>query len=52
VVEQEVLAKGRRALLCYGALHLLHTDPTNSIVSLIEKQTGVRTYTIVDLVPR
>jgi len=52
VVEEHVLAKGRRALLCYGGPHLLHTnDPAPSIVSLIEQQTGVRTYTIVDLVP-
>lgn len=52
VVQQQVLAKGRRALLCYGGPHLLHTNhPTPSIVSLIQQQTGDRTYTIVDLVP-
>jgi hypothetical protein len=51
VIEQEVLAKGRRALLCYGGYDLLHTSDSNSsIVSLIEQQTGVRTYTIADLV--
>lgn len=52
VIEQQVLAKGRRALLCYGGEHLFHTDnPTPSIVSLVEQHTGVRTYTIMDVVP-
>jgi hypothetical protein len=56
VVEQQVLAKGRRALLCYGAYHLLHANPVSgsgraSLVPLIEQQTGVRTYTIADLIP-
>jgi hypothetical protein len=50
VIEQQVLAKGRRALLCYGGAHLLHA-PGQSIVSIIEHDTGVRTYTILDLVP-
>jgi hypothetical protein len=50
-VEQQVLAKGRRALLCYGGGHLFHTNDPTYLVSLIEHQTGVRTYTIVDLVP-
>ena len=55
LVEQQVLAKGRRALLCYGMAHLfhrvprLHTPP--NLVSIIEQRTGARTYTIADLVP-
>lgn len=52
VIQQEVLAKGRKALLCYGLPHLLHFDnPTPSTVSLVQQRTGVRTYTIGDLVP-
>jgi len=54
VVEQQVLAKGRRALLCYGAGQLFHTDgnPSTSVmVQLIEQKTGVRTYVIADLLP-
>ena len=49
VVEKQVLARGRRALLCYGAEHLLRVP--GNLVSIIEKRTGERTYTIVDLVP-
>ena len=49
VVEKQVLARGRRGLLCYGAEHLLRVP--GNLVSIIEKRTGERTYTIVDLVP-
>ncbi len=49
VVKTQVLDKGRRALLCYGAEHLLHSTPDN-IVSIVKQQTGERTYTIVDIV--
>lgn len=56
VVEQQVLAKGRRALLCYGGEHLQHTNGVSgsgesALVPLIEQQTGVRTYVIADLIP-
>jgi hypothetical protein len=52
VVEQQVLAKGRRALIFYGGIHLLHTsNPTPTITSLIEQKTGVRAYMIWDLMP-
>jgi len=53
VIEQQVLAKGRRALLFYGGVHLLHNtaDTSTSIVSLIEQQTGVRAHVILDLMP-
>jgi hypothetical protein len=51
VVEQQVLAKGRRALLCYGANHLLHANGPGALVPDIEYQTGVRTYVIADLIP-
>src|ERR1022692_119953 len=48
LVEEQVLRKGRRALLCYGAEHLFHSTPEN-IVSIVEQHTGERTYTIADL---
>jgi hypothetical protein len=55
VVEQQVLAKGRRALLCYGGEHLQHTNGASggraALVPLIEQQSGVRTYVIEDLIP-
>jgi hypothetical protein len=55
VVERQVLATGRRALLCYGAAHLVHPDPglraPPSLASIIEQRTGQRTYAITDLVP-
>lgn len=55
VVEQQVLAKGHRALLCYGAAHLVHPDlgirMPPSLASIIEQRTGERMYTICDLVP-
>lgn len=50
VVEKEVLGKGHRALLCYGAGHFFHSI-SSDLVSIIERQTGERTYTIFDLVP-
>jgi hypothetical protein len=56
VVEKEVLAKGHRALLCYGGGHLLHRaaklhDVPPTLATIIEKRTGERVYTITDLVP-
>jgi hypothetical protein len=49
VVQQQVLNKGRRALLCYGGEHLMHSTP--DLASIVEQRTGERTYTIADLVP-
>jgi hypothetical protein len=43
VVAREVLEKKRRALICYGAGHVLHG-------SVIEQQTGERPYVIATLV--
>jgi len=56
LIERQVLAKGRRALLCYGMAHLLRHPASRShlppnLVSIIEQRTGERTYTIADLVP-
>jgi hypothetical protein len=56
VVEREVLRKGRRALIHYGAAHIPHWTsqqplPPSGVVSLIEQQTNERVYTIATLVP-
>jgi hypothetical protein len=53
VVEQQVLAKGHRALLCYGMVHLFHPNPEvpTNLVAIIERRTGEHTWTIADLVP-
>jgi hypothetical protein len=48
VVEREVLAKGHRALICYGWWHLLHS---NGFARLLQQHAGERMYTIADLVP-
>jgi hypothetical protein len=48
VIETQVLAKGRRALICYGLGHLTHGG---SLAGLIERQTGERPYLIGDFVP-
>jgi hypothetical protein len=48
VVRTQVLAKNRRALICYGWDHLLHGG---SLAGLLLKQAGQRIYTIADLVP-
>ncbi|HLX47329.1 MAG TPA: hypothetical protein VKS82_03245 [Streptosporangiaceae bacterium] len=51
VVEQQVLAKGRRALICYGIGHVVHDDAAEGdLVVLIQQRTGVRSYVILDLV--
>lgn len=55
VVEQQVLGKGRKALLCYGSEHLQHANGSSgatdvALVPLIERQTGVRTFVIADLI--
>jgi hypothetical protein len=50
-----VLAKGRRALLCYGAAHLVRRGPglrvPPSLASIIEQRSGEQMYTIGDLAP-
>jgi hypothetical protein len=44
VIEREVLAKGRRALICYGTNHVRRDG---DIIRWIEHMTGQRTYVIV-----
>lgn len=55
LVQAQVLGKGRRALLCYGMVHLFRPVPQPhlppNVVSIIEQQTGERVYVIADLVP-
>jgi hypothetical protein len=57
VVQHQVLAKGRRALIHYGGGHLLHVNAVPSLsllptlVSIVQEQTGVRAWTLTDLVP-
>ncbi len=55
LVEREVLSKGRRALICYGAGHVLHhvpgRPPPGGVVSLIEAQTGQRVFSLITLTP-
>ena len=48
VVETQVLAKGHRALLCYGSDHLLHSTSGN-VTSIVQQRTGQRIYTIADI---
>ena len=55
LIEQEVLANGRRALICYGMSHLFHAvndarTPPN-LATLVQQRTGQKTYTIADLAP-
>jgi hypothetical protein len=55
LVEQQVLAKGRRALVCYGAYHLFRARrrvglPPN-LTSMVEQQTGARACVILPLLP-
>jgi hypothetical protein len=45
------LASGRRVLLIYGGMHLLHVPGGRSITRLIEQETGVRAYVMVPLSP-
>jgi hypothetical protein len=55
LVEREVLGKGRRALICYGASHVLHRaagqPPPGGVVSLIEQRTGQRVLSLIALTP-
>ena len=57
VIEQQVLAKGRRALIHYGGGHLLHVNAVPrvsllpTLVSIVQGRTGVRAWTLTDLVP-
>ena len=55
LVEREVLSKGRRALICYGASHVLHhaagQPPSGGVVSLIEQETGHRVFSLIALTP-
>jgi hypothetical protein len=51
VIKREVLAKGRRALICYGSNHVKHAPPGahgGGGVAQIEEQTGQRAYVILD----
>ena len=51
LVEREVLAKGRRALIFYGSEHMMHSPAPGQneghAVPIIEQQTGQRVYAIV-----
>jgi hypothetical protein len=48
VVDSQVLAKGHRALLCYGMTGLFHGT---GMTGAIEQRTSQRIYVIADLVP-
>jgi hypothetical protein len=48
LVRAQVLDKGRRALVCYGAEHLFHATPEN-ITAIVKQQTGERMYIIADI---
>jgi hypothetical protein len=48
LVHKQVLAPGRRALLCYGMTGLFHGT---GMTEAIEQSTGQRIYLIADLVP-
>lgn len=48
LVDKQVLAKGRRALLCYGMTGLFHGT---GMTEAVEQQAGQRIYVIADLVP-
>ena len=43
------LAKGRRVLLIYGGMHLLHAPHGRTLTRLIQQETGARAYVIVPL---
>jgi len=45
VIQREVLAKGRRALIVYGSGHLPRIDPS-ALVGLLEHNTTTRVFTI------
>jgi hypothetical protein len=56
VIQQQTLAKGRRALVCYGSVHLHHTPTSQSapgmgVISTLERQTGRRAWVLQVLVP-
>lgn len=55
LVEREVLSKGRRALICYGASHVLHhaagQPPPGGVVALLEQQTGQRVFSVMSMTP-
>jgi hypothetical protein len=55
LVEREVLSKGRKALICYGASHVLHQapgqPPPGGVVSMIEEQTGHQVFSLIALTP-
>jgi len=50
VIKREVLDKGRRALICYGSVHVMHAPPGaagGGGIAQIEAQTGLRSYVIL-----
>lgn len=52
VIKREVLDKGRKGLIVYGAAHLLHkTAGTVALPPGLEEQTGEKVWTIATLVP-
>ena len=48
VLQREVLARGRRALVIYGAGHLIRQNPQGAnLIEHVEKNTGVRAFVVV-----
>jgi hypothetical protein len=50
LVKREVLDKGRRALICYGSVHVQHAPPGATggpMMAQIEAETGKRAYVIM-----
>lgn len=46
LVEREVLGRGRRALLTYGAGHFVRQTTPHSLVTLLERDAGVKVFNI------
>jgi hypothetical protein len=56
VIQEQALAKGRRALVCYGGTHLQHSPtskplPGDGLIRILEQQTSERAYVFQVLIP-
>lgn len=56
VIQQQTLAQGRRALVCYGGIHLQHAPtskslPDTGVIRILEQRTGERARVFQVLVP-